>query len=699
MPWRIPCRVRSAVHTRCCFEVRQRKVPLLRSRRQLCCRGPQHVDSPIPPICDVHVPGIRCRSPVNDFQSAGHSGTGASVHGQTCPCRYTPYLVPDQNPVRDAEPGTSNSATSYRKAKPTGATTPTSHPRSEWWIVSLSVLFGTVAWAADAFADSVVFHQGTLLHQLFKAVSPSELYVRVSAAVGFIVFGLIISRSFGRRRRAEAALHESEERLRAVIENLPMMISAYDENGRVLVRNKEYQRVTGYGTDEIQTADDAYLTLYPDKEYREQILKLLPSRTGNYRNWELEIRTKNGEKRVVSWSDESGRLVIPGWSIWGIGIDVTEKKRAEELLHALLAGVPDAVLHQTGAGVEYVSDNVEAVLGYTAQEMMNDRALFPHLIHPDDAPGLDRAFRDWLTAGATGIHESEFRCRRRDGAYIWLLDRTRLAFRTPEGRCSTLGVFVDITRQREAEAELSRHRQRFTEMVEERTAELKQVQERLIAQEKLAMLGQVSGSIAHELRNPMGAVRNAAFFLRRSASDRLGDKETRHLDIMDNEIDQCDRIIESLLDYARGRKCEPRPCSVRGIVAQAAREVALPERIELDIRIPGNVPHVHADEGQIVRVLGNLLTNAAQAMPDSGRVTVFASCEDGRVSIAVADTGPGIEPTDLGRVFEPLFTTRKLGIGLGLAICKSFVEANSGMIAVESVPGQGTTFTVTLPAA
>jgi two-component system NtrC family sensor kinase len=131
----------------------------------------------------------------------------------------------------------------------------------------------------------------------------------------------------------------------------------------------------------------------------------------------------------------------------------------------------------------------------------------------------------------------------------------------------------------------------------------------------------------------------------------------------------------------------------------AQERASLPQGFRVRRAIPSDLPKVRADLQQMVQVFINLLTNASQAMDGKGRITVSAEARDGKVRISFRDEGPGIAPENLGRVFEPLFSTKAVGIGMGLAVCKAFVEACDGTIEVESEPGKGATFIVTLPAA
>lgn len=241
--------------------------------------------------------------------------------------------------------------------------------------------------------------------------------------------------------------------------------------------------------------------------------------------------------------------------------------------------------------------------------------------------------------------------------------------------------------------------------------------------------------MAHEIRNPLTAIRNATYFLTSSLGPKLDGKEARHLEIVNQEIDVANAIITSVLDFARVRPPELVPLNLADVLAIAQERANLPAGVQVQRSIPSDLPMVRIDLQQMVQVFINLLTNASQAMDGKGRITVSARARDGKaeeqvksqrsrvkgqeseagqelknqesklkseepmVEVRFQDEGPGIAPENLPRVFELLFSTKAVGIGMGLTVCRSFVESGGGAIEVESEPGKGATFSVTLPAA
>jgi len=289
----------------------------------------------------------------------------------------------------------------------------------------------------------------------------------------------------------------------------------------------------------------------------------------------------------------------------------------------------------------------------------------------------------------------------------------------------TLSSGEDITERKRAEEALKEYSERLEEMVDERTQELRDAQEKLVRQESLAVLGHLAGAMAHELRNPLGAISNAAYFLNMIIEEP--DPEVKEmLEIMEKEVRTSERIISSLLDFARPKPPIRRIVDVNDIVQEALSRAAVPDNVEVARQLEEPLPTVLADPDQLVQVFGNLMLNAVQVMTlpsaagiaDGGTLTVRTALDKGMggerdtgtgrqgdylpispspcLRVSISDTGAGISEENVGKLFEPLFTTKAKGIGLGLALAKMLVEANGGSIEVESEVGKGSTFTVRL---
>ncbi len=169
------------------------------------------------------------------------------------------------------------------------------------------------------------------------------------------------------------------------------------------------------------------------------------------------------------------------------------------------------------------------------------------------------------------------------------------------------------------------------------------------------------------------------------------------LGIVDDEINSSNKIINDLLGFSRVGKPSVSPTRIEKVIEDALSYTPILENIELVKKLHADLPEVEIDTDQIRQVLVNLITNAIQAMPEGGKLTIETKEKDNSLEMEVADTGCGIPQEAIGKVFDPLFTTRAKGIGLGLAVCKAIIERHEGHIEVESSMGKGTTFTIKLP--
>jgi signal transduction histidine kinase len=236
--------------------------------------------------------------------------------------------------------------------------------------------------------------------------------------------------------------------------------------------------------------------------------------------------------------------------------------------------------------------------------------------------------------------------------------------------------------------------------LKQRTRQLLEAQEELLRKEKLAVLGQVAGSVGHELRNPLGVMSNAVYFLQTVLADE--DETTKeYLNIIKSEIADSERIVSDLLDSVRTKPPQPGIVGVQELIDQTLRKCSVPSSVTVKPAIPESLAPLRVDAMQIQQVLRNLISNGVEAMPDGGTLEIRAveNKQDRTITVSVRDSGGGMAPEVLAKLFQPLFTTKARGIGLGLVVVKNLTEANGGSVKVESEVGKGTLFTVTLPAA
>ncbi len=244
--------------------------------------------------------------------------------------------------------------------------------------------------------------------------------------------------------------------------------------------------------------------------------------------------------------------------------------------------------------------------------------------------------------------------------------------------------------------EIQRYSQHLELMVKKRTQQLEEAQKQLLKSERLAAIGELSGMVGHDLRNPLTGIKNAAFYLRKKQSPDASKPEKQMIELIDKAVDHANKIINDLLEYSREIRLDYTECSPKCILTESLTMLQVPGNINL-INKMHETPKVTVDQDKIKRVFINLIKNAFDAMPTGGTLEVKSQVRGDEVDLIFADTGVGMSDEVLSKIFTPLFTTKAKGMGFGLAICKRIVDAHGGRIAIKSSVGQGTTFTVTLP--
>jgi len=256
----------------------------------------------------------------------------------------------------------------------------------------------------------------------------------------------------------------------------------------------------------------------------------------------------------------------------------------------------------------------------------------------------------------------------------------------------------DISERKRAEEVIIKLNLALEKTVKDRTQQLVAAQEELLRKEKLSTLGQVAGSVGHELRNPLGVMSNAVYYLQ-AVMPEADATTKKYLNIIKDEIGNADRIVGDLLDSVRIKPPQLKVVEARMLIEPILKKITVPVGINVTTNLPGTLPTMRVDPMQMQQVFRNLIANGIDAMPHGGTLEISA-VEDkahNNLVVKVKDSGIGITPENMAKLFQPLFTTKPRGIGLGLVVVKNLTQNNGGSVTVESEPGKGTTFTVTLP--
>jgi two-component system nitrogen regulation sensor histidine kinase GlnL len=350
----------------------------------------------------------------------------------------------------------------------------------------------------------------------------------------------------------------------------------------------------------------------------------------------------------------------------------------------VLEGLPDAVVAVDG-GLRVVFWNAaaEALTGRSARRAAN-RSL-KELLPPDSS--LIRHLLETVRTGESRS-EAESTIETPDGHAVPVSIVTAPLFDRRGNVEAAVAVLRDISRIRELEAEVRRG-------------------------ETLAAAGRMALGLAHEIRNPLGAIRGAVQLLARELTES---RFAEYTDVLIKEVDRVNRIIEQLLDLARPVQLRPAPLNLHQLlerVALLSSEGAEARGVTIARRYDPSLPPILGDEDRLVQVFHNLVRNALESMKHGGRLTLttrisldplFAKMDVGAgqrsmVEVQVADEGAGIPEAVRGKVFDPFFTTKETGLGLGLALCHKIVEEHKGALKIDSAEGRGTTVTCFLPIA
>ena len=370
-----------------------------------------------------------------------------------------------------------------------------------------------------------------------------------------------------------------------------------------------------------------------------------------------------------------------------------------EMFRTTLASIGDAVMTtDTQGNVTYLNSVAESLTGWT-QEAATGQPLETvfHIVNEQTHASVEKPVTRVLRQGVIVGLGNHTVLISKDGTER-PIDDSAAPIRDRNGK--TIGVvmvFRDVAERRRAENALRENEEKLRQQAQE-------LEQQLIASGRLVSLGEITASMAHEFNNPLGIVMGFAEDLL-SETDPSSPQH-RSLQIINEEARRCQKIIQELLEFSRPKNADFSLTDIMQIVEKTLNLVTnhlYKQKIEAGTVMEENLPKIYADPQQLEQVLVNLYLNAIDAMPEGGKLIIGARIEpvDGSplmVLITVADTGFGIEATDLSKIFHPFFSAKKgRGMGLGLSITERIVKNHGGRIEVESQPGTGTTFRIHLP--
>lgn len=521
---------------------------------------------------------------------------------------------------------------------------------------------------------------------------PVEVRTRVTDFMGE-TFGVSLERDITERKEASRKLEE----LRYAIDNVSDPIYLYNNYGDIYYVNQaaceelgyRYEELTSMKVFDIDTAmtEETWRNIYPRIKWDKEV--------GIF---ESENRRRDGSVFPVEVT--ASNFELDGFEFGcSLNRNLTERKANErQLLFTKFAmdNAGDSIFFTDPRGrFMYVNETACQFLGYSKEEILK-MDLWD--LDPAIEPGKWDADEQWQNLVDNKIMTFETKHRRKDGENIPVeIKVCILEFQGEQFGCS---VVRDIRERKEAQNQIEQYQHHLEKLVEERTNELREAQDELVRKERLAVLGQLTGVVGHELRNPLGTIRTALFLIRQKA-ENPSSSQLRAFDRAERNIVRCDKIIDELLDYTRSRPLELENISVAEWLNNLLDEYSFPENIALDTDIERNIV-VNIEPDRFRRCIINSLSNACEAMQENPperpkTLHIHVHKQASEIAIEIEDTGPGIPEDRLTKIFEPLFSTKGFGVGLGLPIVEQIVKQHGGSVAINSTVGQGTKLTLTLP--
>ena len=558
--------------------------------------------------------------------------------------------------------------------------------------------------------DSPREYEIEVMNKEGKTVYLDNLVVPLEDGKGVGSIGFM--RDISSRKQADMALHESEERYRTLFETMVQGVVYQDVSGEIISANPAAERILGLSLDQMQgrtSMDPRWRTIQADGTDfpGEAHPSMVALRTGK----EIENVTMgvfNPSQEEYRWINVNAvPLFRPGegepYQVYTTFEDITDRKKAVEELwkreHELTERVKELntlyrisrLIEQPDLSLELFLDEVVTLIPSGWQ-------------YPD------------ITVARLRIEEGEFSTPGFKGT-PWVQNAPVYVFGNPVGRVEVaylkempemdegpfskeerdlinalaerLGKYIEERRTAE---KLLEYRDHLENMVERRTREL-------IQAEKLAYIGQLVAGIAHEINSPLAVISLYAGML---GTDAMDERTRGYVEIIASQVNSASKIVSNLLDFTKISHMERSSMDLNQLIHRIIRVVGHQlelSKICIEHDLGSDLPAISGDRDRIKQVIMNIVMNAYHAIGSEGTITITTrSLPEGSVELEVADTGSGISPEDMGRIFEPFYTSQSVkGTGLGLSISKEIVESHGGHITLESEKGVGSTFHIRLP--
>ncbi|MFB5633117.1 MAG: nitrogen regulation protein NR(II) [Nitrosopumilus sp.] len=363
-----------------------------------------------------------------------------------------------------------------------------------------------------------------------------------------------------------------------------------------------------------------------------------------------------------------------------LNLDISEFE--ERLFDHSVVGITD-----NEGTIVYVNKNFCKISKYSSDELIGEN----HRILKSDEHSTEFFEKMWDTISSGNVWEGEIQNKAKDGSLYWV---KTVIIPITEGKLikNFVSIQNDISKEKEIQQRLLKMEDDLLKQNVTLLSQVEKKSEELVKSERLATIGTMASRVAHDLKNPLTIIHTYADMLTPEILAKLDPQDREKWFRLQTSVLDMNRIIEDVLDFARTSEIKKKKTSFLSILRLAMNHVKTSYGII--INLPDSDFSVKCDARKMEGVMSNLLNNAVQAVDGQGEVDVELSSDSNNITIKVKDSGPGIPENDLEKIFEPMYTTKTTGTGLGLVICKSIVEQHGGTISVSNKP---TTFTVTLP--
>jgi two-component system NtrC family sensor kinase len=500
---------------------------------------------------------------------------------------------------------------------------------------------------------------------------------------------LCIYKDVTSRKQREAKLKASMEDYQNLFEHVGVGVYISTKEGRFVDANQTFLDMLGYPNKEeflkINIITDLYL--FPEDR---QVFQAMIERDGKLTDYEVQFKRRDGSPIPILLTshvryDHLGNVV--GYE--GIAVDQTQRyqmerklREAKDFMDKIIQSTPNSIMAADLKGNIIIWNRAaEETLGYPADEVigkMNITKVYPENV----AYEIMKMIRSADHGGQGILRSLPVVYVRRDGRSVEGNLSAAMIYDDDGNEVATVGSFVDLTERIEMERAL------------------REIQEQLLNSEKLAAMGRLTSQIAHELNNPLYGIMNTLELLK--SEIKPDNKRRKLLDMSLSEIIRLADMLRKMLSFSKPEQEIKKPVDLNVIADEILllHEKQLQQyNIKIKTEFSKELAQVYASTNQLRQVFLNMISNARDAMPEGGTLTVKTFADNGFAKIQFIDTGVGIRKENMDKIFDSFFTTKASvkGVGLGLSVCYGFIKDHGGDIQVQSALGEGTTFTISLP--